>query len=109
MIEKYKLKADARKFFDEKHHANINELKTWNAMGIPIQVLDEVESVYIDYGQENTYKSSSLRGWSAEGKIAKFRFTIIVNDIDMVDYEKTNMPELMDELQKIANKFFKYL
>jgi len=53
MIQKYKLKVEARKFFDEKHHTEMYDLKTWNAMGIPIQVLDEVEMVYIEYGHEN--------------------------------------------------------
>ncbi len=108
-MEKYKLKVAARQFFKKSLHDDIYELSIWKKEGIPIELLDEVDKVYINYGHERThrdgYKSSDLQGWDKEK--AEFKFTIIFPEMDYNDYDKVSIPELMDEMQKVTNRFFK--
>jgi hypothetical protein len=111
-MTKYKLKKEARQFFEDKYHQEIKEISFWKDLCIPIQLLDEVDIVYVDYGHESILtsgtKTSSLKGWSREGKRAEFRFSLQVNDIEISDYEKVDIVELMDEIQKVTNSYFKY-
>lgn len=105
-MKKYRLKPDARKFFDKKYHENIYELKTWETEKIPLPVLDEVERVYIKLGHEKdngTYKSSALSGWGDDK--SHFHFTIHISDVEYMDHEKINVAEMMDSIQKVVNKF----
>lgn len=109
---KYKLKIDARRFFDEKHHTDVCELKYWKDHEIPIQVLDEVDRVYIDLGHEYSLstgtKSRSISGWKNDGKEAHLNFSLKVLDIEHKEYKSINVPEVMDEIQKVVNKYFRY-
>ena len=118
MESKYRLKKEARQFFDKKYHDKINNLKQWNSYGIPIQVLNEVERVYIDYGhdrlsEKGDVKSSSLSGWESKQKDsdgqAHYCFTVKVQDISRVTNEKVEACKLLDEIQKVLNKYFKHI
>ncbi len=115
---KFKLKVDARKFFDEKYHEKIMAQQDWEHNCIPLQLLDEVERVYIDYGHDrlNSDKkcaSSNLCGWESKQKDSEgqshYQFTLKIQDISNKEYQKVNVPILMDELQKVANTYFKHL
>lgn len=106
METKYKLKKDARQFFDEKYHEKIQPLEYWNEITVHKNLLDEVERCYIDYGHEFGTRTD-LSGWTSIGNKAEFRFTLNVTDINNTDYDKVNVAELMDEMQKVCNKYFK--
>lgn len=105
-MKKYRLKPDARKFFDKKYHESIYELKVWEKEIISLNVLDEVERVYIKLGHERdypTYKSSSLSGWGDDK--SHFHFTIHINDVEYLDHDQINVSGMMDAIQKVVTKF----
>ncbi len=110
MTQKYKLKVDARKFFSKEYARHIEPMTFWKSVEVPIQLLDEVDLVYVDYGHESVLESgtkySSLSGWSGQ-EGAQYKFTIKVQDMKNAEYEKVNIHELMDEFQKVANRFFR--
>lgn len=108
MKRKYKLKKEARQFFDKKYHTVIHTGKYWEELNIHENLLDEVEKVYVDYGIRASPIASVISGWSSnEGEpTAEFHFTLKVNDISSKKYEQVSIPELMDEMQKVVNKFF---
>lgn len=109
MTQKYKLKVNARQFFSKEYARHIEPMTFWKSVEVPIQLLDEVDLVYVDYGHESVLDSgtkyNSLSGWRKEE--ADFKFTIKVQEMTSKEYNEVNIHELMDEFQKIANKFFK--
>jgi hypothetical protein len=112
MEPKYKLKKEARQFFDnQKYHTTIQSLESWESSKIPIQLLDEVERCYVAYGHKEQLTkdltTTSLSSWSQESNAAEFKFSLKVSDITIVQHNKVKIAELMDEMQKVANKFFK--
>lgn len=113
-MKKYRLKKEARQFFDEKYHTEAQEVKWWKSNEIPIQLLEEVERVYVVYGHEKPLlgsgtRSWSLNGWSGEAKEAEIRFAIKIADIDHSDYESLEIEKIMDEIQKVLNSHLQYL
>ena len=111
-MQKYKLKVEARQFFNDSYAKEIKDKDSWKNLGIPIELLNEVNNVYIQYGhEENLSKSTvtSLRSWDGHKQKAEFRFTIKVQDIDNENYNNCNIPKLMDEMQEVVNNFFKPL
>jgi len=106
-----KLKKKARQFFEIQYHKEIKPLKFWQSLNIHLNLLDEVELCYIDYGHTEKLSESatctSLCGWTYEGNKATFRFTLNVSDIEHSQYDKVKIAEVMDEMQKVANKYFK--
>ena len=107
MTQKYKLNPDARKFFDEHLQREVQTKDWWEKQVIPIQLLEEVPNVYIEYGRKISEYSTSLKEWQTDGKRAKFEFTISVNDISYADYNKVSIPFLMDKIQSVVNDYFK--
>lgn len=113
MIQKYRLKADARKFFDEKFHTHVRNLEEWNKEGFPIQLLDEVPNVYVSYGHEKVLdgglKYSNLKGWNSNtgNPQAHFHFTVWMNDITSQEYGHVQVDKLMDKIQEVLNAHYK--
>lgn len=106
---KYKLKVEARQFFDEKDSKVVEKLEYWKDNLIPIQLLEEVDLVYIEYGQEDDsgeIKTRTLQGWNQDPLRAHFDFTLKFRDLEYDDYKKINIPELMDKIQVVVNIFF---
>ena len=108
-MAKYKLKKEARQFFDEKFHEKIYPLDVWKKEVISIKLLDEVDNVYIDFGIKSSESGTSLQGWCSDNGNPKahFHFTVNVTDISNSNYESVNIPHVMDEMQKMLNKYFK--
>ncbi len=108
-MNKYRLKKDARQFFDEKFHDKISSLEFWEKEIISINLLDEVENVYVEYGIKSSENGTSLKGWGDGygNPKAQFHFTVNVKDISCKKYDTVKIPELMDEMQKVLNRFFK--
>ena len=108
-MQQYKLKIDARKFFSDDYAKTIESSDYWKKKLIPIELLDEVPRVYIDYGHESTLSSGNKAthscGWRAAGKKAEFHFTVKVSDMEYVDYDNINIGELMDKIQETMNEF----
>jgi hypothetical protein len=104
MTQFYKLNPDARRFFDEKFHTQVKELKWWNEQGIPVNILDEMPAVYLTFGHERD-NSTALSGWDNNG--AHFHFTIKIADMSSESYNKTIVPAIMDEIQKVLDRHFK--
>lgn len=113
MTRKFKLKAEARRFFneDEKLNMEIRELAWWKEHLIRQEFLQEVSRIYVDFGHEKIsstgLKSSQLSGWNSIGEEAHFNFTVKVLEIPNKQYRDMKIPELMDEIQMVIDKFFK--
>jgi hypothetical protein len=101
----YKLNSDARRFFDEKYHTEVKELKWWNDQGIPINILDEMPVVYLTFGVKTSEYSVSLSEWG--NGVGKFHFTVNVDKIDLKTQETVSRSMLMDEIQKVLDRHFK--
>lgn len=108
-MSKYKLKKEARQFFEEKLHKEIKPLKFWNEETISERLLDEVDKVYVDYGIKASESRTDLCGWSSNNgePNAHFEFTVRVNDMPNDDYKNVKIADVMDEIQKVLNKHFK--
>lgn len=107
MTQKYKLKPDARKYFDDHLQREVQAKEWWEKKVIPIQLLEEVPNIYIEYGRKISECSTTLKGWQSDGERAKFEFTLVVNDISYPDYNKVSIPYLMDKIQSVVNDYFK--
>lgn len=108
MEKKYKLKQEVRKFFTETPQKEIMTLEDWNKnYTVCSEILEEVPRVYVHSGiSRDEGKSYSIRGWGSSPKEAHFHFTVRVQDIECKEYEEVKIPELMDEVQKVLNKYF---
>jgi len=104
-MKKYKLKPDARKFFDEKYNTVIETIEWWNRKQFPIQLLDEVPAVFVRLGRQTSECSRNITQYSKDGAV--FEFTVHAPDLTIQDYEKMKTHELMDEIQKVLDKYFK--
>jgi len=108
---KYKLKVDARKFFDDKMSKEVMTLKRWNDEGIPIQILDEVPCVHVTYGHEKVSQSglrtADLAGWRSDGNQAHFHFTVWVDEITSHEYDVIKIEKVLDKIQDVLNSHFK--
>ena len=105
----YRLKKEARQFFSERMAKQIAKLEYWEKQNVHMNLLEQVENVYVEYGIKDTPNSASLCGWSSNNGVtpsAEFRFTLKVNDIELNQYQTVNIPDLMDAIQEAANKFF---
>jgi len=104
-MKKYKLKPDARKFFDDKYSTEIETIEWWNRKQFPIQLLDEIPAVFVTYGRQVSECSRNISEYSKDGAI--FEFTVHAPGLTAHDYEGMKTNELMDEIQKVLNKYFK--
>lgn len=110
MKQLFKLKREARPFFDKKFMNTIMTLESWSKNGIHENALQEVEKIYLSYGHQEIDCVTHLRGWSgfAPKDQAKFFFTINVADINNSEYESVkdeNISELMDRMQLVIKDF----
>lgn len=109
-MDKFRLKREVRQFFHKDEHTNVYDLPTWKSKGIPEEILDVVERIYVDYGHQHELssgtKAADLSGWSKDGNKAHFQFTIEVQDIDHSIYEAVSVPKLMGKIQKVINNYF---
>ena len=106
-MEKYKLKVDARRFFNDKYYKLNEPLEYWDKLKIPIQLLDEVDLVYVDYGIKTNESSQTLCGYKLE--YSHFNFKLVLDNITYKKYNSVEIHKLMDEIQKVTNKYFKDL
>lgn len=112
-MKKYKLKEQARQFFDEQLHKEIESIEYWKKKEIPHQLLDEVPIVYIEYGHQENNKDGNgaivkhLNSWNGDKRVGEFRFTLKVSDIGYVQADRVNISELMDAMQGVTDRFFK--
>jgi len=111
---KYRLKKDARQFFEKKQiSTDIYTLSKWKDVhGIPEELLEEVPRVHVSYGHERIgstgVRSSHLGGWRSDEQMAYFQFTVWVNDVSNTDYSSIKQDEMMDEIQKVLDRYFKH-
>ena len=103
---KYRLKKEAREFFEKHYHTDIKSIESWKSCCIPRQLLEKVENVYIDYGIWENPNTLSIKSWDRRNG-GKFEFTVYVNDMTNEEYKNVNMSEVMDEIQKVLNNYFK--
>lgn len=107
MNEKFKLKPEARQFFSKDIAESIKPIEFWKERGIHINLLDAVDSVYIEYGIKYDKNSTRLATWQSNkgNPKAVFFFTVHVNEISAREYRKFSIPKMMDEMQKVVNTF----
>lgn len=111
MKKLFRLKKDARQFFDKKFLTSIMPLKSWQANNVHENALEEVDKIYISYGHTDVENfCTQLKGWSgfAPKNSAKFFFTINVLDVESKEYEfikDSHISELMDRLQNVINDY----
>ena len=108
-MTKFRLKKEARQFFKEKFHYEVKPLDYWESHIISPNLLDEVDRVYVEFGTKYTESETKLKGWSSNNgdPNAYFNFTVYVNNMGAKDYRNVNIPDVMDEIQKVLNRFFK--
>lgn len=107
-MKKYKLKADARKFFKKDFSTQVKDLIWWNKNLISEELLDECSMVTVEYGHKRNESYTTLSGWDGNTKEAKFEFTVKVLDMENKDYTGVKVCCVMDEIQKVLDKYFKY-
>lgn len=107
-MKMYKLKKEAKIFFKHDLHEKIKSIEFWNNEKIHENLLQEVDNVFVEYGIKTSECSSQLKGWNSNdgNPKAHFHFTVHVSNIDSERYDKVSIPEMMDEMQKVVNKYF---
>jgi hypothetical protein len=103
----YKLKKEARNFFDENLAKEVKPLKFWKNENIHINLLEEVDNVYVEYGIKRSETVTDLRGWeSGDGNPkAHLNFTVYIRNLAEGSYNSIDITEMMDEIQKTLNRF----
>jgi hypothetical protein len=104
-MKKYKLKKEARDFFADKYHTVNETLEWWNKNLISIELLNEIPMIFVEIGRWTSECSRNVSQFSKEGAI--FEFTVHAPDLKVKDYEEMKTAELLDEIQKVLNKYFK--
>jgi hypothetical protein len=112
MEAKYKLKKEARQFFDSKYHTAIYPLSIWQKEGIPIQLLEEVQRVHIQSGHKKECSDgteyTNISSWNKDrNHSSEFMFTVHVKDVKCSEHDKISVAEMMDEMQRVLNRYFK--
>ncbi len=106
-MNKYKLKPEARKFFNKDLSTQVKDLSWWNKNVIPEELLNEVGKVHVEYGHRKSEIGISLSGWKGEEQEGEFLFTVKVSDMSNKDYTAVNISVVMDEIQNVLDKYFK--
>jgi len=108
MEKKYKLKQEVRKFFPKMQQKEVGTLDSWKKnYTVGIEILEEVPRVYITAGiSRDDDTTVSISGWNSPSGEAHFHFTARIQDFDHKEYDEMNLPEAMDEIQKVLNKYF---
>lgn len=99
----YKLKPEARVFFNEHYAGYAKPLSYWQERTIHENLLEKAGRVCVEYGHING-NSTDLSKWNIGS--AEFRFTLKVFEMDHKTYDKINIPEIMDEIQKVLSRRF---
>lgn len=114
MQPKYKLREDAKCFFDGSLHDKILPLETWKeTYTVPINLLVKVRAIYLTYGIKGDSISTYMRGWSQDAQknntLGYFHFSINFRDMPFEEYERMDnkIPLLMDRIQKLIDDNFK--
>lgn len=109
-MERFRLKKEARQFFDKEQHVRIETLEVWNSLTISEVLLEPVGRVLIEYGivkdDSDKTKLTNLCSWKGTEQEAEFKFTLRVSDITNKEYTIVDKVVLMDALEETANKFF---
>jgi hypothetical protein len=107
MEQLYRLKKEARQFFGEQEKGAAKPLDWWQGQCISRVLLDEVEMVYVQYGQVVDALRTSLCGHEGPKQKAHFHFTVYIEGMSDKEYDKVDVIAVMDEVQKVLNRFFK--
>jgi len=97
-MEIFKIKSEAKQFFDKSIRNEIKPLKFWAKNSVYQNALEKVEKVYLTYGIAQNSSLNNICGWSGLNNDAKFHFTINVNDITNETYHIIKDDELMSDL-----------
>jgi hypothetical protein len=105
---KYKLKKEARQFFHKDYEVTIKPTEFWQKENIHENLLDKVDNVHIDYGIASSDYSKNLSGWNSnDGEPnARYHFTVNIDGIASRNYNQVSVPDMMDEIQKVLNRYF---
>lgn len=107
-MKNYRLKKEAVRFFKENHATSIKSFDFWDKIGVDLLALEEVEAVYLKYGQKTSESASTLSGWDDEGG-SHFLFTIHFPSTKHCEHDKFNngksIRELMNSVQRVINAF----
>lgn len=110
MEKKYKLKPAALQFFSDKYHTEINTLSWWKNLTVSKNLLDEVDRCYVYYGHRKELSKDttmiSQTSWDStkNNGLARFDFSLYINDVDYKKYKDIKTRELMDQIQSTVNK-----
>lgn len=109
MDQKFKLKTEARQFFDEKFSKEIEPARWWESHRIHLNALEAMPEVYVSYGHKSS-KSTDLCGWSSldhPDAGSHFLFTIHFPSHSIEEYRRreNRIKDLLDQIQMLANDF----
>ncbi len=108
MEQKYRLKKEARQFFKKELHTETDTLDWWEKNNIHINLLEQCEKAFIEYGHKKEEKDITFLSAHDTGtRIGHFKFTVNVLDLTLEEYANINIAELMERLQETSNNFFK--
>ena len=107
-MKKFRLTKEAVPFFKEDLATKIGDYQFWQAYNVDEKALEEVEPVFIEYGQRTSKTCSSLVSWSAD-KGQELRFTLHFPSMKFFEHNEFSkgrvVRELMNRLQSEANSF----
>jgi predicted RNA-binding protein with TRAM domain len=108
-MTKYRLKKEARQFFKKDLSENVKPIEFWVSKNIHENLLEETEKVYVEYGKWASDVSKSLKSHDGNNKLAALEFTVFITDCPSDVYNDIPVPKVMDEIQKVLNRYFKDL
>ena len=108
-MKNYRLRNEAVSFFKKDIATAIKSIDDWNAIGVDVNALEEVEELYIRYGIPTGEKGKSLSGWDKD-EGSHFHFTIVFPSVKHNEHDKfvdgKLTRELMNKVQKQLNTFY---
>lgn len=108
-MELYRLKKEARQFFNEYTAKQTKPMEYWNDEKIHSNLLEKVDKVFIELGVRDSGTSATISGWDSNdgSPIGKFHFTVYVTNMGHDVYQNISIPDMMDEMQMVLNRFIK--
>ena len=107
---KYRLKKEARNFFNKDLSKEIQNMDYWKSKTIHSNLLEEVEIVYVESGIEMNGRTD-MSGWKSNNgnPESRFNFTIHIRDSNHREYQNLNTSDLLDAIQCSINSYMKAL
>lgn len=102
---KYRLKPEARPFFDPILMTKILSIQEWEEKNVSLYALEKLGKAFIEPGIPTSPASRRIRAHHFDTGISEYHFTVNVFS-DGKDHSSENYKRILDAVQNAVNELF---